>query len=175
MYRFSDKVYILYRYKPQNITKCFRTTGLILTLEKILTMSNKDMGVIAKNDRELKLYYHPDSRIAKQSIAIAEATKAQKVLINLNEIKLTETQWAELSRLLKKQPSELINTDHPFIKKTLSDHPNLEENQALKVLAKNPEVLMHPIAMRGEKIIEVKGINDLMSLQENDSKDAKLP
>jgi hypothetical protein len=42
-------------------------------------------------------------------------------------------------------------------------------------LAKNPEVLMHPIAMRGEKIIEVKGINDLMSLQENDSKDAKLP
>jgi arsenate reductase-like glutaredoxin family protein len=133
------------------------------------------MGVIAKSNRELKLYYHPDSRIAKQSIAIAEATKAQKVLVNLAEVKVTETQWGELSRLLNKQPSELINTDHPFIKKTLSDHPKLDENQALKILAKNPEVLMHPIAMRGEKVIEVKGINDLMALQENDSKDARLP
>jgi arsenate reductase-like glutaredoxin family protein len=133
------------------------------------------MGVISKSNRELKLYYHPDSRIAKQSIAVAEATKAQKVLINLVEVKVTETQWAELSRLLNKQPSELINTDHPFIKKTLSDHPELDENQALLVLAKNPEVLMHPIAMRGKKVIEVKGINDLMALQENDSKDVKLP
>jgi arsenate reductase-like glutaredoxin family protein len=133
------------------------------------------MGVISKSNRELKLYYHPDSRIAIQSIAVAEATKAQKVLINLVEVKVTETQWAELSRLLNKQPSELINTDHPFIKKTLSDHPELDENQALLVLAKNPEVLMHPIAMRGKKVIEVKGINDLMALQENDSKDVKLP
>jgi len=133
------------------------------------------MGVISKSNRELKLYYHPDSRIAKQSIAVAEATKAQKVLINLVEVKVTETQWAELSRLLNKQPSELINTDHPFIKKTLRDHPELDENQALLVLAKNPEVLMHPIAMRGKKVIEVKGINDLMALQENDSKDVKLP
>jgi len=94
------------------------------------------MGVISKSNRELKLYYHPDSRIAIQSIAVAEATKAQKVLINLVEVKVTETQWAELSRLLNKQPSELINTDHPFIKKTLSDHPELDENQALLVLAK---------------------------------------
>jgi arsenate reductase-like glutaredoxin family protein len=133
------------------------------------------MGVISKSNRELKLYYHPDSRIAIQSIAVAEATKAQKVLINLVEVKVTETQWAELSRFLNKQPSELINTDHPFIKKTLSDHPELDENQALLVLAKNPEVLMHPIAMRGKKVIEVKGINDLMALQENDSKDVKLP
>jgi arsenate reductase-like glutaredoxin family protein len=133
------------------------------------------MGVISKSNRELKLYYHPDSRIAIQSIAVAEATKAQKVLINLVEVKVTETQWAELSRLLNKQPSELINTDHPFIKKTLRDHPELDENQALLVLAKNPEVLMHPIAMRGKKVIEVKGINDLMALQENDSKDVKLP
>jgi arsenate reductase-like glutaredoxin family protein len=138
-------------------------------------MSNKDMGVIAKSDNELKLYYHPDNRIAKQSIAVAEATKAEKVLINLAEVKLTETQWAEISRLLDKDPSELINTDHPFVKEKLSEHPELDENQALKILVHDPQVLMHPIAMRGKKVIEVKGINDIMKLQEMDSKDAKLP
>jgi len=138
-------------------------------------MSNKDMGVIAKNDKELKLYYHPDNRIAKQSIAVAEATKAEKVLINLEEVKLTETQWAEIATLLDKNPSELINTDHSLVKETLSDNPELDENQALKILVHNPQVLLHSIAMRGKKVIEVEGINDLMKLQEMDSRDAKLP
>ena len=138
-------------------------------------MSKEDMGVIAKSDHELKLYYHPDNRIAKQSIAVAEATKAEKVLINLAEVKLTETQWGEISRLLDKSPSDLINNDHPLVKEKLSSHPDMVENQALKVLVYNPEVLMHSIAMRGDKVIEVKGINDLMKLQEMDSKDAKLP
>lgn len=133
------------------------------------------MGVIAKSDNELKLYYHPDNRIAKQSIAIAESTKAEKVLINLAEVKLTETQWGEIARLLDKDPSDLINNDHPFVKKTLSENPEMDENQALKVLVHNPEVLKHSIAMRGDRVIEVTGINDLMKLQENDSKDAKLP
>lgn len=138
-------------------------------------MSKEDMGVIAKSDNELKLYYHPDNRIAKQSIAIAEAIKAEKVLINLAEVKLTETQWGEIAKLLGKEPTDLINTDHPFVKETLSKNPKMDPNQALKVLVNNPEVLKHSIAMRGDKIIEVTGINDLMKLQENDSKDAKLP
>lgn len=138
-------------------------------------MSNKDMGVIEKNYRELKLYYHPDNRIAKQSIAVAEATKAEKVLINLEEVKLTETQWAEIATLLDKNPSELINTDHSLVKETLSDNPELDENQALKILVHNQQVLLHSIAMRGKKVIEVEGINDLMKLQEMDSRDAKLP
>lgn len=138
-------------------------------------MSNKDMGVIAKSDNELKLYYHPDNRIAKQSIAVAEASNAEKVLINLAEVKLTETQWAEIAKLLDKDPTELINTDHPLVKDTLSENPRMDENEALKVLVRNPQVLLHSVAMRGDKVIEVKGINDLMKLQEMDSKDAKLP
>jgi len=138
-------------------------------------MNNKDMGVIAKSENELKLYYHPDNRIAKQSIAIAEATNAEKVISNLAEVKLTETQWGEISRLLDKSLSDLINNDHPLVKDKLSSHPDMDENQALKVLVYNPEVLMHPIAMRGDKVIEVKGINDIMKLQEMDSKVAKLP
>lgn len=138
-------------------------------------MNNKGMGVIAKSVNELKLYYHPDNRIAKQSIAIAEATNAEKVIINLAEVKLAETQWGEISRLLDKSPSHLINNDHPLVRDKLSSHPEMDENQALKVLVYNPEVLIHPIAMRGDKVIEVKGINDIMKLQEMDSKDAKLP
>lgn len=138
-------------------------------------MSNEDMGVIAKNDNELKIYYHPDTRMAQQCIAVAETIKAEKVLINLKEVKLTETQWGEISRLLDKEPVELINTDHSFVKETLSENPDMEPNQALKVLVKNPEVLRHPIVMKGDKIIEVTGINDLMQFQETDSKDAKLP
>lgn len=138
-------------------------------------MKNKDMGVIAKNDNELKLYYHPDNRMAKQTIALAETIKAEKVLINLAEVKLTETQWGELSKLLDKEPIELINIDHPFIKETLSDDPDMDPNQALKVLVKNPEVLRHPIAIKADKVIEITGINDLMQFQDNDSKDAKVP
>ncbi|MFN2262459.1 MAG: ArsC family transcriptional regulator [Psychroflexus sp.] len=138
-------------------------------------MNNKDMGVIAKSENELKLYYHPNNRIAKQSIAVAEATKAQKEIVNLEEVKLTETQWAELATMLDKDPVELFNTEHKLVKDKLSDSPKMDQNEALKVLTHNPEVLMHCIAIRGKKAILVKSINDLMKLQEMDSKDAPLP
>ncbi|WP_127846269.1 arsenate reductase family protein [Psychroflexus aestuariivivens] len=138
-------------------------------------MNDKDMGVIAKSENELKLYYHPDNRIAKQSIAVAEATNAEKHLVNLAEVKLTETQWAELANMLDMKPTELFNTEHDLVKDKLSDSPEMDENEALKVLTHNPEVLMHCIALRGNKAILVKSINDIMKLQEMDSKDAPLP
>ncbi|MDN6281132.1 MAG: ArsC family transcriptional regulator [Psychroflexus sp.] len=142
-----------------------------------MSTKNKGMGVLSQNKNLIKLYVHPENRMAKQSIAVAEASKAIKEVVNLSEVKLTETQWADLADLLKlKSPKELINFEHDIIKDKFGDEtPNIEDNEALKLLTHNQDVLKHGIAVRGKKAVFITNVNDIMQLQESDTNDITIP
>lgn len=142
-----------------------------------MSTKNKDMGVLSQNENLIKLYVHPDNRLAKQSIAVAEASEAIKEVINLSEVTLTETQWADLAQMLDlNSPDELINFEHDLIKeKFKGKNPKLEENEAMKLLSQNQDVLKHGIAVRGKKAIFLKNINDIMQLHKPDTNDITIP
>lgn len=142
-----------------------------------MSNKNKDMGVLSQNENLIKLYVHPDNRMAKQSIAVAEASKAIKKVINLSEVKLTETQWGDLADLLNlDSPQDLINFDHDIIKEKF-DHkkPEIYDNEAMKLLTHNQEILKHGIAVRGKKAVFITNVNDIMKLQEPDTNDITIP
>lgn len=143
----------------------------------MMSTKNKGMGVLSQNKKLIKLYVHPENRMAKQSIAVAEASKAIKEVVNLSEVKLTETQWADLAELLKlESPQELINFEHDIIKDKFGDKtPKIEDNEVLKLLTHNQDLLKHGVAVRGEKAIFIKNINDIMQLQEPDTNDITIP
>ncbi len=140
-----------------------------------MSNNNKNMGVISTNNSEITLYIHTDNRLAKQSIAVAEASKAITKVVNLNEVQLTETQWADLADLLNIKVHELVNFDHDIITSKLGKNIDVEPNQLLKLLSQNQAVLKHGIAVRGEKALFITQINDLMQLQESDSGDVRIP
>ncbi|QSS97056.1 ArsC family transcriptional regulator [Psychroflexus sp. ALD_RP9] len=140
-----------------------------------MSNNNKNMGVISTNNNEITLYIHTDNRLAKQSIAVAEASKAITKVVNLEEVQLTETQWADLADLLKVKVDDLINFDHEIITSKLGKNIDVEPNQLLKLLSHNQAVIKHGIAIRGNKAIFITQINDLMQLQESDSGDVKIP
>lgn len=142
-----------------------------------MTTKNKDMGVLSQNEDLIKLYVHPNNRMAKQSIAVAEASKAIKKVIDLSEVKLTETQWGDLADLLNlDSPQGLINFDHDIIKDKF-DHkkPEIDNNEAMKLLTHNQEILKHGIAVRGKKAVFITNVNDIMKLQSPDTNDITIP
>lgn len=140
-----------------------------------MSNNNKDMGVLSTSHHEITLYIHPENRIAKQSIAVAEASKATTRVVDLNEVKLTETQWADLADMLQIKVEDLVNLEHDIIEQNLGKQPEVEANELLKLLSQNQSVLKHGIAVRGNQAIFIKQINDLMQLQETDSSDVRIP
>ncbi|WP_304038378.1 ArsC family transcriptional regulator [Mesonia mobilis] len=134
------------------------------------------MSVLAKNHRQLTVYYDSKSELGKKVRAHAESSKLKVLPVDLLQSNLTGTEWAEVAELLGVTVDQLIDQDHPIFKEIYGEkHVELDENDAIKVLEKNPETLVFPIGIRGNRAIQVKQSNDLKSLFDTDTGEIPQP
>ena len=134
------------------------------------------MSVLAKNHRQLTVYYDSKSELGKKVRAHAESSKLKVLPVDLLQSNLTGTEWAEVAELLGVTVDQLIDQDHPIFKEIYGEkHVGLDENDAIKVLEKNPETLVFPIGIRGNRAIQVKQSNDLKSLFDTDTGEIPQP
>ncbi len=134
------------------------------------------MSVLAKNHRQLTVYYDSKSELGKKVRAHAESSKLKVLPVDLLQSNLTGTEWAEVAELLGVTVDQLIDQDHPIFKEIYGEkHVELDENDAIKVLEKNPETLVFPIGIRGNRAIQVKQSNDLKSLFDSDTGEIPQP
>lgn len=129
------------------------------------------MGVISTDKNEIKLYFHSENSIGKQVQAYVLASEKKVITIDVSKTKVTGTQWTELAKGLGLPISGLINQEHPDFVKNYRDHPNLNDEDWLKILDKKPEVLTTPIAIIGQKYVQLQGPADFVKYIEPDSKD----
>lgn len=127
------------------------------------------MGVIATNKREIKLFYNAETNKGMQTLAYAKSSKKKVLDVNLDKVKVTATQWAELAKLLGKPIKELINTEHPdFVNnygKNLKPH---SDEDWLKVMENNPKVITQPILVNGEKAVQIDTPSKVMAFLEDE-------
>ena len=128
------------------------------------------MGVISKDKNEIKLYFHSGNSIGKQILAYVEASERKLFAIDISKTKVTGTQWAELAVGLNLSISGLINKEHPNFTKNYDKDIDLEEHDWLKILENNPEVLTSPIAIIGERFVQLHSPSDFIKYIEPDSK-----
>lgn len=126
------------------------------------------MGVIAQDNRQLNLYYSEDSSIAKQTLGFLEASGKKIQMININETKLTGTQWAELSKGLNTTIDGLINKKHPSAADIIGD-ANFDEHDWIDVLNNCPQVFEYPVAMNGDRFMQVQTPSDILKFYGVDS------
>lgn len=139
-------------------------------------MSNtEEMGIIAKNDRLITLYSHSKHDLTTKCIAVAKSSKAEIQVINIDKTKISGTLWKELAKMLDLKVEDLISKNHPVFLEKFDKDVVLGEEDAMKLLQHEPEILAYPIGVRGEKAVQAKNSSDMMKLQKPDSKDAKLP
>ena len=130
----------------------------------------KDMGVISKNKRKATLYYNSESSIGKQCYGYVQASEKKVLGIDISKTKVTGTQWVELAENLNLKVKDLIDTNHADFNKIYGDEkPNLESNDWLKVLEKNPKLVQFPILILGENYYRLKSGADFKKYLEPSS------
>lgn len=128
------------------------------------------MGVIAKHENKISLYYHSDTAIGKQTRAYVEASEKELLTKDLAKENLSGTQWAEIASGLGKSVSGLIDKEHPnFVKEYGRNQIVMEEHNWLKILDKHPEAVTHPILIVGNSYHEIFTPSDITKYIETDS------
>lgn len=128
------------------------------------------MGVISTNKHLIKLFYNSESALDREIQAYVFATERQVFTIDISKTKVTGTQWVELAKGLNLQIADLINKEHPNFMKNYSKAIDLDDGDWLKVLENHPEVLSAPIAIIGEKFVQLHSPSDFIKYIEPDSK-----
>ncbi|MGB6036000.1 MAG: ArsC/Spx/MgsR family protein, partial [Cryomorphaceae bacterium] len=118
---------------------------------------------IETSNRQISLYYGDKTEKAKKILATAQAQGLPVEEIDLQKTKLTGTQIIELANRLNLNVEDLINQEHPSYKAHFDQH-NFSTEGWVKMIQNNPEILIHPIAVRGGKTTFVKTSTDILSL-----------
>lgn len=121
------------------------------------------MGEIATSDREVILFYNPNSNIAKKTLAYARAEGFPVRDVDILKTPFTGTQLEELADRLHLKLEDLVNKEHPDFKEYF-ENPVLSDDDWMKILKKNPQLLREPIAIRGKLAILVKIPSDIIRL-----------
>lgn len=127
------------------------------------------MGVISTDNDEIKLYYHSGNSLGKQTYAYVQSTDRKVLGIDISKTKVTGTQWVELAKNLGIRIDELIDKEHPDFSQHYNEDADLEDEDWLKILDKMPIVLTYPIAIIGQKYVQLKGPADFVKYIEPDS------
>lgn len=128
------------------------------------------MGVIAKDDDQITLFYNSETSIGKQTLGYVESSEREVRTVDISKTEVTGTQWAELADGVDVPIRDLVDQNHPdFTKAYGSDAVNLDENDWLRVLDKTPSVLAYPIAIQGDRFLAIKNPSDFVKFIEADS------
>jgi len=132
------------------------------------------MGVIAKDDNQITLYFNSKTSLGQQTLPYVKAAEKKVRTIDISKTTVTGTQWSELADGLNLPISELVNKDNPDFKKEYSSKEvELEQNDWIKVLQNSPEVLSMSIAIIGDKFIRIENPSDFEKYLKLDNGDIK--
>lgn len=132
------------------------------------------MGVIATDKNKITLYYNSENTIGKQCYAYVQSSDKKVLGIDVSRTKVTGTQWSELADKLQIPIKKLIDVEHPdFINEFGADPINLEPNDWLKLIVKNPKLFHLPIFIFGENYYQLTSGADFKKYLDTESSGIK--
>ncbi|MBE14944.1 MAG: hypothetical protein ABNH00_10585 [Dokdonia sp.] len=133
------------------------------------------MGIISKDNQQIKLYYHSENSIGKQLLGFVKSAKKEVLVIDIAKTNVPGTQWKEIADMLDLSISELIDTSHPDFVNAYSDTVKMEAHDWMKVLDKYPQALCHPIVIVGEQAHRISTPSDFIQYIDPDSAGLEKP
>jgi arsenate reductase-like glutaredoxin family protein len=130
-------------------------------------MKENGMGVLATNDRQLTLIYNSRASLGKQTLGYAESAGDKIHTIDIAKTKIGDTVWVSLADGLKKPLHELLAKDLAELPEVNSS--DFDTNDWLKLLNKNPDMLQQPIAINGNKYMQVTTPSEVLKFFRVDS------
>lgn len=125
----------------------------------------------SENKRQITLYYNSKSELGKKTYAAAHAGKLDLLGIDISRNKVSGTQWVKIADKLNKNVTQLIDQEHSVFKNLYGkESVIITEEDAIKIIQSHPEIIVFPIAVRGNKGIVCKNPGDIHFLFDPDSK-----
>ena len=113
--------------------------------------------------REILIYYNPDSISDRKTVAHARSMVSHVKSYSYRNSPSTGTSWMQILYSLDKHPKELLNKAHPYYQENLRGRDFTDEDW-IKVIRNNPELLRSPIAVRGRKAVVCDTPTDIYKL-----------
>ena len=117
------------------------------------------------NDREILLYFDPQSSPHKKTVAYAKSMVSHVQTYAFAQTPSTGVSWRQILKSMNKHPKELLNKALPEYQKTIKGREFTMEGW-LKVLQYNTHLLKAPIAVRGNRAILCESPTDIFKLHD---------
>lgn len=115
------------------------------------------------HQRELLIYYNPSSSSDRKTIAHAKGTGHRVITYEHGKSRSTTTVWKLLLKALDKHPKELLNKAHPYYQANIKGK-EFNMHGWLNILQNNPDLIRHPIAMKGTRAIFCETPTDIYKI-----------
>ncbi|MEH6405912.1 MAG: hypothetical protein V7767_01395 [Leeuwenhoekiella sp.] len=127
------------------------------------------MKAIARDENQITLIYSSTTRNGQRTRAHVDAAKfAELQTIDIVKQNLTGTQWAEIASDLGKKIKDLISFEEVEGNEELRNG-DFDDNDYIKILHEQPDVLAHPIVIRGERIKQIVNPTEVQEFLDVDS------
>jgi len=113
--------------------------------------------------REILIFYNSESSSDRKTIAFAQSTGQKIRTMEHAKTNNTTTIWEVLLKSLKMHPKELMNKAHPYYQANIKGK-EFDNHGWLNILQNNPDLIKHPIAMKGDKAIMCQTPTDIYKL-----------
>jgi len=127
----------------------------------------KDMGVIARNDKQLTLIYSSNTRVGTHTLSYLTGIDKKYLAIDLSKTKVSDTQWAEIADALGVKIGDLV--DKRQLEIDDESTANFGSNDWLKIIQKNDSVISKPIAIKGNQTKQIDNPPEILEFFEVDS------
>jgi arsenate reductase-like glutaredoxin family protein len=111
---------------------------------------------LATDLKQIVLFYNSNQKNHRETLAYAASTCKKVLSIDVSKVKVAGTAWTEIADALQLRAGDLLHTDHSSYAKKYGEHKDINCNAAIKTLQKDPDMLIFPIAIQGEKAMELK-------------------
>ena len=104
------------------------------------------------NQREILIYYNPESSSDRQTVAHAKSIVPYIKRYSFKQAPITATIWRQILESLNLHPKEILNKAHPYYQANIRGR-EFDEEGWIHVLQHNPDIIKAPIAIRGRTAI----------------------
>tara|TARA_R100001369_G_scaffold14731_1_gene29443 strand:+ start:10456 stop:10914 length:459 start_codon:yes stop_codon:yes gene_type:complete len=121
----------------------------------------KDMGVLARDDKQFTLIYSSQTRVGKHTLSYLQGIEEKVHTVDISKVKVPGTQWVELAEATGKSVGDFV--DKRILEDEGTDTSDFDTDDWIKILQNNHEVLTQPIAINGKKTEQIENPPDVMN------------
>ncbi len=115
------------------------------------------------NEREIRLYYDPESNSGRMTLAYAKSLSVHVSTYAFDKAPSTSTEWKEILNGLGVSPKDILNKAHPDYQNNIKGKEYDDEGW-INIILHNKHLIKAPIAIKGKRAILCQTPTDVYKL-----------